>query len=405
MPTRTKVSIIILNLDRADLTSQCVKSVRENTEAGSYEIIVVDNGSGVDDVKQVMMLQSSDTTLLPLNRNMFFGEANNIGAEKANGEYVLFLNNDVEVTSGWLVRMLQVFDSNLPVGAVGPKLLFPDGSLQEAGAYILPDGMTVRVGKELELPEFYLGGIQVVDYCSAACLLIKRDDFLNLGGFDPIFEPAYCEDVDLAVRLRSIGLFTYYCGQAEVFHELSATSRRIWTNEILQNHSANNQRKFVTRWGSYLRRRINEPCEPEPRPLVNWEAEHEVNGKRRIVLYSSNPLDTSETSRRLLLVACAFEDTHDVIIAADEVISRLRVYSLCREFGIELGSFRTRKISDLTQATNDIMITFDDIDGHTCELFESQIRFETNGEELLDLLEQSLSSSADKSIAVPFWVI
>ena len=283
--------------------------------------------------------------------------------------------------------MLEVFSRCSCVGAVGPKLLFPDGSLQEAGAYILPDGGTVQLGKNAkEPPASYVNGIHVTDYCSAACLLMKKTDFLNVGGFDPIFDPAYFEDVDLAIRLRSVGLFSYYCGQALAFHEENSTSRRIWSDEVRTGYVAANRRKFTARWGSYLQRRIDQPFEPDPLPPVKWEAEPSPSGKRRIILYSSNAVQASDASQRLLLVASAFQDTHDVTLASDEVVSRCRVYSLCREFRIQLNSFRTRRISDVTEFDGDLMVSFD-IEGQTNGRFKNRIEFERNGEKLIDLLD------------------
>jgi GT2 family glycosyltransferase len=387
MSLNPKLSIIIANLDRADLTRSCMKAVMESTEHGSYEIIVVDNGSSIEQVEQLQTMLSSHFTLVRLNRNAGFGEANNIGVERADGEYIVFLNNDVKVTSGWASSMLEVFSRSPRVGAVGPKLLFPDGSLQEAGAYILPDGATVQLGKNgQEPPAPYVGGIHVTDYCSAACLLMKKTDFLNVGGFDPIFDPAYFEDADLAIRLRSVGLFSYYCGQAVAFHEENSTSRRIWSDEVRSTFVTANQRKLTARWGSYLKRRIEQPCEPDPLPPVKWEAEANPSRNRRIILYSSNPIQASDASQRLLLVASAFQDTHDVILASDEVVSRCRVYSLCREFRIQLNSFRTRRISDVTASDDDLMVSFD-TEGQTNGRFKNRIEFERNGEKLIDLLD------------------
>ncbi len=386
MSADAKVSIIILNLSRSALTRECVTDVIENTEPGSFEIIVVDNGSSADELEQLVLPASVD--LVRLNRNMFFGEANNIGAERANGAYLMFLNNDVKVTSGWLAAMLNVFDGGTNVGAVGPKFLFADGSLQEAGAYFLPDGGTTQVRyPATAMPPRYVDGIHIVDYCSAACLLLRKRDFTALGGFDPVFEPAYFEDADLAVRLRSIGLFSYCCGQAVVYHEQNVTSRRIWSLEQLSGYFEANSRKFSRRWGGYVRRRMDEPCEPQPLPPLAWQPEAPPTGRDRIILYSSNPIDVSETSRSLLLTACAFQDTHDVIIAADEVVSRCRVYSLCREFGVELASFRTRNISDVAAVESDFMVTFD-IRGSTPGCFAKHLKFERDGDKLLEVLDR-----------------
>lgn len=385
MSSCVKVSIIVLNHNRSDLTNECVKAVIENTESGSYELIVVDNGSGAEQIERLVV--PPIVTVLRLSRNLFFGEANNIAAERANGEYLVLLNNDAKVTSGWLTAMLRVFDENFDVGAVGPKFLFPDGSLQEAGAFILPDGGTMQLRfAGTPLLARYVNRVQVVDYCSAACLLMRKSDFLSLGGFDPIFEPAYYEDVDLAVRLRSIGLFSYYCGHAEVFHQQHATSHQIWTAEQLDKFATANYHRFNKRWGDYLRRRMQGPCEPAALAPVTWSAEPAPVGKPRLVLYSSNTVNVSEASRRLLVVASAFQQSHDVVIAADEVISRCRIYSLCREFGIGLTSFRTGNISDLPELGSDLVVTFD-IDGRTCGHFQNQIAFERDGDRLLELLD------------------
>lgn len=382
MSASAKVSVIVLSLNRSSLTCDCVKAVIENTEAGSYDLIVVDNGSSAEEAERLVLPQS--VALLRFNRNMFFGEANNIATERSDCEYIVFLNNDVKVTSGWLAGMLAVYDSHARVGAVGPQFLFPDGSLQEAGAYILPEGGTVQL--RTALPTLSSDGIHVVDYCSAACLLMKRKDFLGLGGFDPIFDPAYFEDVDLAVRLRSVGLFSYCCSHVAVFHEQNATSRQIWTADQLSNYFDTNRQRFSARWGDYLQRRMYEPCEPEALPPVAWQAEAAPTGKARMIVYSADPINASEGSRRLLLTACAFQHSHDIIIAADEIISRCRVYSLCREFGIELASFRSRNISDVAEIGNDLVVTFG-VEGDTRGRFKSQITFERDGDRLIGLLD------------------
>ena len=78
----------------------------------------------------------------------------------------------------------------------------------------------------MKLAAEFIDATRIADYCSGACLLMRRQVFLDLGGFDPIFDPACCWDVDLGIRLRSIGLFTYYCGASVVYHEESVTSTR-----------------------------------------------------------------------------------------------------------------------------------------------------------------------------------
>ncbi len=358
--SRPLISIIILNLDEAALTLDCIASIVQNTEEGTYEIIVVDNGSAALEVEKLAKTSSWAFRLIALSRNMFFGEANNIGAEHATGEFVLFLNNDVKVTPHWLDQLLAVFDNEPCVGAVGPRILYPDGRLQEAGAYVREDGWTLQIGKlGMVPPPSYSDAVQVVDYCSAACLLVMKDRFLKLGGFDSLFDPAYFEDTDLAFRLRSVGLFTYYCGYATVYHQENVTSRRIWSEQEFRALLDANRGKFVERWGNYLRMRISKDCEPDELPPITWEPEPALHERKGIVLYSPTPLIVSEFARRLLQLACIFQDIFDVTIAAGEMSSRCRIYSLCRNFGMTLRVFRVRKISELDR-TKSVFVLFDD---------------------------------------------
>jgi GT2 family glycosyltransferase len=345
---RPLISIIILNLNEASLTLDCIGSIVKNTAEGLYEIIVVDNGSSALEAERLANTPSRNFRLIALSRNMFFGEANNIGAEHARGKFVLFLNNDVQVTANWLEPLLAVFDNEPCVGAVGPKILYPDGRLQEAGAYVREDGWTLQIGKRGLVPHpSYSDAIQVVDYCSAACLLVMKDIFLSLGGFDPLFHPAYFEDADLALRLRSLGLFSYYCGLAVVYHQENVTSRRIWSEEEFRGHLDANRGRFVERWGDYLRMRLSEDCEPEQLPPVTWESEPETRGNKDIVLYSPTPLGMSPISRRLLRFASAFQDFFNITIASDDISSRCKIYSLSRHFGVTLKSFKVRRFSEL----------------------------------------------------------
>ena len=387
MQTDPKVSIVIVNLNRADLTLDCIGAIVKHTHNALYEIIVVDNGSTAAEVETLVRASLDNFKLIALNRNLFFGEANNIGVESATGEYVVFLNNDVNVTHGWLNQLLSVLNNEFCAGAVGPKFLYPDGKLQEAGAYIRSDGWALQLGKGgMTLPPGYVDTAQIVDYCSAACLLMKKNDFLNLGGFDPIFDPAYFEDADLALRLRSLGLLTYYCGQAVVYHQAEVTSRVEWTTERRNGFISANHDRFVKRWGGFLKRRLDEDCEPDALRPLKWEPERAPSVLDTALLYSSIPLVVSEASRRLLEVASALEELFDVVIAADERFSRCRVYSLCRGFEVALNSFRVRRISEIDQSKCAIIVTFgmDETADHISSL---HLMFERDGDKLLELIE------------------
>jgi GT2 family glycosyltransferase len=389
---RQKVSIVIVNLNLAALTFDCVKSILAHTERDLYEIIVVDNGSAAAEA-ETLVQASHQLKLVRLDRNMFFGEASNIGAEYGNGDYVLFLNNDVTVTAGWLDALLAVLNTEYRAGAVGPKIVRPNGELQEAGCVVRPDGWGVQIGKSgMVLPPSFIDETRITDYCSGACLLMRRKVFLDLGGFDPIFDPAYFEDVDLSTRLRSIGLFTYYCGASIVHHEESVTSNRIWSAEQRRQHIAVNHDRLVKRWGRYLNERIHNDVEPEPLGSIMWEPEGTSSGKDVVVLYSAKPLNMSILCQSLLRVAAAFQCYCDVIVATDETYSRCRVYSLCRELGVALTSFKLRKISDVDPATCRLIVA---VEKDLPASHRSAHRFvlERDGQQLLQFMDSLTSPS------------
>ena len=350
------VSIIIVNFNQAGLTLDCVRSIREHTEPGSYDIIVVDNGSAPEEASR--LAQAADAfEFLSLSRNLFFGEANNLAAERARGECLVFMNNDITVTPNWLDALLAVLRTEYRAGAVGAKFMYPNGNLLEAGAVIRPDGWSMQIGRSgVAFPPGFINQTRIADYCSAACLLMRRSDFLRLGGFDPIFEPAYFEDVDLAIRLRSIGLFTYYCADATVVHHESFTSGRIWTEAQRRSYVEENHRRLLSRWGAYLLARLDADIDPAPLPAIEWEAEPPAGEKPAALLYSRLPPDPGDPEPRLLKIACALERRFEVIFCSDERFSRCRIYSIGRAHGLAMKSFKVRKLSDIASEKIEISI-------------------------------------------------
>ena len=381
-----KVSIVIVNLNQARLTLGCIASIVEHTKSHAYEIIVVDNGSSGSEV-EILESASDRFRLIRLDRNMFFGEASNIGAEQAIGNLVLFLNNDIKVTPGWIEPLIRTLETEYSAGAVGAKIANPNNELLEAGGIVRPDGWGIQVGKGgMKLPPGFADATRITDYCSGACLLMRTKVFLDLGGFDPIFDPAYFEDVDLAIRLRAIGLFTYYCGASVVYHEESVTSNRIWSAEERNGYIKANHQRLVRRWCRYLEGRLEQDLEPEPRAAISWEPENFPGSGYSIVLYSSRPLKADAGSHALLRVAAALQDCCSVLIATHETYSRCRVYSLCREHGVSLNSFGVRRIADIRQDSCQLIITFGGRADRS--LSSPQLVFEHDGGELVSLTDR-----------------
>ena len=149
-PIEPEVSIIILNLEKAELTKKCLEYISSHTCGRRYEVVVVDNGSSPEDFRKLAELEGN-FHLVRLSANRFFGEGNNIGAERSKGKYLVFLNNDAFVTAGWLSPLIDLLERDDSLGGVGPRFLYPDGRLQEAGAFIDENGVAVQVRKYANL--------------------------------------------------------------------------------------------------------------------------------------------------------------------------------------------------------------------------------------------------------------
>lgn len=333
-----EVSIVILNWNKAEMTLDCVRRVDEHSQDVAHEVIVVDNGSRTEEFAVLRGGLPAEARLVSLSENLFFGEANNIGVEAARGRYVLLLNNDVQVTAGYLAPLIRTLTEEFSAGAVGPRFLNGDGSIQEAGAFVGIDGMTFQHGRfGMEIAQKFCRGAHIVDYCSAACLLMRRSDYLDIGGFDPLFDPAYFEDVDLMFRLRSKGLYTYYCADAEVYHLENVTSRELWSQSRLNEVALANHAKFFARWKDYIGRRLSEDIEPQPLPdLKVFPTNAAGADKPSLLLATTGLIEISETCRQMLTMAHALQGKYDVTFAAREACSVSRIRSLCRHYGVEL---------------------------------------------------------------------
>ena len=150
--------------------------------------------------------------------NLGFLRACNLAARAARGTYLLFLNNDTEVQPGSVSAALETIEDSESVGVVGGRLVFPDGRLQEAGSIIWNDGSCLGYGRGDSPWDAQYSYVRDVDYCSAAFLLTPRDLFLELGGFDDRYRPAYYEDVDYCVRVWKAGRRVVYNPLALVTH-------------------------------------------------------------------------------------------------------------------------------------------------------------------------------------------
>ncbi len=232
-----RVSIIIPFKDQAELLRGCLLSLRRSTYR-DMEVVLVDNGSECSDTLRFLKRARRHWTVVDCPGAFNFSRLCNEGARRARGEYLLFLNNDTEVVNpDWLERMLRLACRS-DVGVVGATLLYPDGTLQHAGLFPRPGGCWIHGYRGLPAhapgDQGELGHIRTVPAVTAACMLLRRDFFEMLGGFDERLPVTY-GDVDLCLRAREQGRLVVITPHARLLH-FEALSRGYTSDRPGEDH-------------------------------------------------------------------------------------------------------------------------------------------------------------------------
>jgi len=246
-----KVSVIIPTRNRADLLARCVADITTRTDYPNLEVLVIDNDSTEADAVQLLdqLTQTRGIRVLRVPGPFNFSAMNNLGAEEASGKILALLNNDVAVRhSGWLSEM--VGHALCPeIGAVGAKLLYEDGTIQHAGVVTgIGDVAGHLYRGAAETPMLQMRSVAAV---TAACLVLRREVFLSVGGFDAAELPVSYNDVDLCLKLRARGLRVVFTPYAVLDH-FESLSRG---DDLRPEHLARARQEAVTmqrRWGAAL---------------------------------------------------------------------------------------------------------------------------------------------------------
>jgi GT2 family glycosyltransferase len=271
-PKRPPVVISIPNWNRSDLLRDCVESILQLTTYASYRVCVFDQGSTDSSCERLREWGDRvDAILSP--ENVGFILANNAIIDRYPRWDVLLLNNDTQIVDPrWLDTLVSTAYSAANIGLVGPKLLYPDGRLQEAGSQLFRNGSARAYGKFEDPADPAFNIRRDVDYCSAACVYVKRAVLRTTGAFDESYAPCYYEDTDLALKARAAGYRTVYEPSVAVLHREYGTSGRTSAVELM----VRNQAIFFDRWRHLL----------ADHPVSLWQLEGEDRRAQVLVIGS-----------------------------------------------------------------------------------------------------------------------
>ena len=293
-PGETMVTIVIPVYNELAVTARCLQSIAETWfDSLTVQIVVVDDGS--TDRTNEVLTRLAGVDYIRNGTNLGFVRACNRGASIARGKYICFLNNDTTVRPAWLDYLVTTAEADATVGAVGAKLIYPDGKLQEAGNIIWRDASGWNYGRNGNPADARYNYVREVDYCSGAALLVRRDLFEEIGGFSETYVPAYYEDADLCFAVRERGFRVIYQPRSEVVHYEGVTSGTDLSSGTKRFQDINRP-KFRDRWATALETHM----ENDPRNVAR--AAHRIRrGPTILIVDSYVPMyDRDAGSARLM---------------------------------------------------------------------------------------------------------
>ena len=318
-----KVSIIIPVFNKVELTKNCIDSIYDNTTIDDYEIIVVNNNS-IDSTADYLLdlsRKKRNIKIITNDKNVGFAAANNQAVKEAVGEYIVLLNNDTVVKKNWLNSLVKIVDSDLSVGGVGAKLLYPDGKIQHAGVVYVKNEKT---GNKIEPWHIHYGKEEIPDVnipmqyqaLTAACMLIRKSLYNDVNGFDEIYWNGY-EDIDLCMKIAEKGAKLIYQPECVVIHHESQSGGERFSKEdanktILQNKWRDTfQPDFILRSNGSIETNVSGKISPY---VLKKENKNKRPGHHSIIIVTYN---SGETIKKCLLSVFKTMEIGDEIVLVD----------------------------------------------------------------------------------------
>lgn len=244
-----EVSIIIPVYNQFEYTYNCLASILKNSGNCKYEIIIGNDCS--TDLTCRMEEIIKGIKIINHKENLRFLRNCNNAAQFARGSYILFLNNDTQVQENWLEPLIDLMKKDAGVGMVGSKLIYADGYLQEAGGILWKDASAWNYGNRQNPNDSEFNYVHEADYISGAAVMIRRNLWEEIGGFDERFAPAYCEDSDLAFEVRKHGYKVMYQPKSVVVH-FEGVSNGTDLTQGQKKYQMENSNKFYEKWKDVL---------------------------------------------------------------------------------------------------------------------------------------------------------
>lgn len=267
LKTKPLVSIIIPTKNQHDYIKRCIDSVVQKTTYKNYEIVITDTGSTDHEVLDLYdeFGANKRIKIVKWDKPFNFSAVCDFGAKKARGDYIIFLNNDTEIiTPTWIEDMLG-YAMQEGVGSVGCKLYYPDGNrIQHAGVILGVGGQNGTPGIAGHFfPAFidnppqdpaqlsYIGGTRDFSAVTAACVMVSKEKFNKVKGFDPVFKIAF-NDVDFCLKLLRIGLRNVYLPHVKLYHHESVSIGKPGSKQRDLGEFAKEIQLMLKKWGNLI---------------------------------------------------------------------------------------------------------------------------------------------------------